>query len=172
MSPFCLFMLSITTAISFLLQYPHELSPPAPPTSMASYPVTSLSSLHQAPPPPPPAAALRPVLPSSPPSMPTSGTSSAEAVCEAAARLLFMNVKWMKNVPAFMSLPFADQCLLLEESWRELFVLAAAQFQMPIDPAPLFAAAGACRRKIGIALRHCHANDTECVYFFRYILGM
>jgi hypothetical protein len=68
--------------------------------------------------------------------------TSSEAICEAAALLLFMSVKWAKNVPAFLSLPFRDQTMLLEEGWRELFVLGAAQFQMPIEPAPLLAAAG------------------------------
>ncbi|XP_013417773.1 nuclear receptor subfamily 2 group E member 1 [Lingula anatina] len=68
--------------------------------------------------------------------------NSPEAVCEAAARLLFMSVKWVKSVPAFNSLSYRDQILLLEESWRELFVLGACQFQIPIEPASLMAAAG------------------------------
>jgi hypothetical protein len=68
--------------------------------------------------------------------------SNPEAVCEAAARLLFMSIKWTKNVPAFLGLPYRDQVTLLEESWRELFVLGAAQFQMPIDAPTLLAAAG------------------------------
>ncbi|KAL3882553.1 hypothetical protein ACJMK2_028888 [Sinanodonta woodiana] len=68
--------------------------------------------------------------------------NNPEAVCEAAARLLFMGVKWTKNVPAFLSLSFRDQVILLEEGWRELFVLGAAQFQMLIDPSPLLEAAG------------------------------
>ena len=68
--------------------------------------------------------------------------SNPEAVCEAAARLLFMSIKWTKNVPAFLSLPYRDQVVLLEESWRELFVLGAAQFQMPLDATVLLAAAG------------------------------
>ncbi|XP_067674555.1 nuclear receptor subfamily 2 group E member 1-like isoform X1 [Haliotis asinina] len=68
--------------------------------------------------------------------------SNPEAVCEAAARLLFMGVKWAKSVPAFLSLPFRDQVILLEESWRELFVLGAAQFQIPLDAGPLLSAAG------------------------------
>lgn len=53
-----------------------------------------------------------------------------------------MSIKWTKNVPAFLSLPFKDQVTLLEESWRELFVLGAAQFQMPLDTTALLAAAG------------------------------
>lgn len=56
-----------------------------------------------------------------------------EAMCEAAARLLFMNVKWAKNVPAFSSLSLSDRLLLLEESWRDLFVIGSAQFLYPLD---------------------------------------
>ena len=67
---------------------------------------------------------------------------SAETVCEAAARILFLSVKWVRSIPAFLSIPFSDQVALLEEGWRELFVLGAAQFQMPIDIAPLLSAAG------------------------------
>jgi hypothetical protein len=69
-------------------------------------------------------------------------SSNPEAMCEVAARLLFMSVKWAKNVPAFLGLPFRDQVLLLEEGWRELFVLGAAQFQMPVEAGPLLAVAG------------------------------
>ena len=68
--------------------------------------------------------------------------SSPEALCEAAARLLFMNVRWMKSIPAFLSLPYQDQLILLEEGWRELFVLGACQFQMPLESASLLAHAG------------------------------
>ena len=59
-----------------------------------------------------------------------------ETVCETAARLLFMNVKWAKSVPAFGSLPLKDQLTLLEESWRELFVLGASQFNLPLELGP------------------------------------
>ena len=40
--------------------------------------------------------------------------SNPEAVCEAAAKLLFMSVKWARNIPSFLSLPFRDQ---VHESW-------------------------------------------------------
>lgn len=59
------------------------------------------------------------------------------ATCESAASLLLMNVRWAKNVPAFTALPMDDQLLLLEESWRELFVLGASQFLSPLDLAPV-----------------------------------
>ena len=68
--------------------------------------------------------------------------SNPETVCEAAARILFMSVKWAKHVPAFVSLPFRDQLVLLEESWRELFVLGAAQFCIPLEASALLQAAG------------------------------
>ena len=58
---------------------------------------------------------------------------SLENVYEAAARLLFMSVKWARNIPSFLQLPFRDQAILLEESWSELFVLSAAQWSLPID---------------------------------------
>ena len=35
--------------------------------------------------------------------------SNPESVCESAARLLFMSVKWSRNIPSFISLPFRDQ---------------------------------------------------------------
>ena len=114
---------------------PHQI-PPAPPSSASSTSSPSPPLPHsphdpQSPLPEPPAAPVTPA---------THG--NAEAICEAAAKLLFMNIKWVKNVPAFVALPFSDQCLLLAEAWRELFVLAAAQFQIPIDAATLLHAAG------------------------------
>jgi nuclear receptor subfamily 2 group E protein 3 len=36
-----------------------------------------------------------------------------ETVYETAARLLFMAVKWAKNLPSFASLPFRDQVNLV-----------------------------------------------------------
>ena len=37
--------------------------------------------------------------------------SSSENVYETSARLLFMSVKWAKNLPVFSNLPFRDQVL-------------------------------------------------------------
>lgn len=34
---------------------------------------------------------------------------ATESVCESAARLLFMSIKWAKSVPAFSTLPLQDQ---------------------------------------------------------------
>lgn len=78
-------------------------------------------------------------IPSPPPIIPSLLTpSDPEAMCESAARLLFMNVKWAKNIPAFTSLSLSDRLILLEESWRDLFIIGSAQFLYPLDLKVLF----------------------------------
>ncbi|XP_071632020.1 photoreceptor-specific nuclear receptor isoform X2 [Temnothorax longispinosus] len=78
---------------------------------------------------------LPPVLPS------LYSPASAETVYETSARLLFMAVKWAKNLPSFAGLPFRDQVILLEEVWSELFLLNAVQWCLPLESSPLFSAA-------------------------------
>ncbi|XP_030352787.1 photoreceptor-specific nuclear receptor isoform X1 [Strigops habroptila] len=65
--------------------------------------------------------------------------ASPENVYETSARLLFMAVKWAKNLPVFSNLPFRDQVILLEEAWSELFLLCAIQWSMPLESCPLLA---------------------------------
>ncbi|XP_017062020.1 photoreceptor-specific nuclear receptor isoform X1 [Drosophila ficusphila] len=69
-----------------------------------------------------------------------------ETVYETSARLLFMAVKWAKNLPSFARLSFRDQVILLEESWSELFLLNAIQWCIPLDPTgcALFSVAEHC----------------------------
>uniref|UniRef100_A0A4W5RJ45 Nuclear receptor subfamily 2, group E, member 1 n=1 Tax=Hucho hucho TaxID=62062 RepID=A0A4W5RJ45_9TELE len=67
---------------------------------------------------------------------------ATESVCESAARLLFMSIKWAKSVPAFSTLPLPDQLILLEDAWRELFVLGIAQWAIPVDSNTLLAVSG------------------------------
>lgn len=57
---------------------------------------------------------------------------TAESVCEAAARLVFMTPSWVKSVQEFTALRLEEQLLLLKSSWGQLFILGAAQFQLPI----------------------------------------
>ncbi|XP_067091158.1 photoreceptor-specific nuclear receptor [Osmerus mordax] len=64
-------------------------------------------------------------------------SSGSESVYETSARLLFMSVKWAKNLPVFSHLPFRDQVILLEEAWSELFLLCAIQWSLPLDRCPL-----------------------------------
>ena len=102
-------------------KYPHELSPPPPAAAGSSSP------FHASPTPSSQSSSSSPLI-------------SSETLSEAAARLLFMNVRWAQNVPAFLSLPYKDQLALLEETWRELFVLSAAQFSLPVEAAAAAAA--------------------------------
>ncbi|XP_034934470.1 photoreceptor-specific nuclear receptor-like isoform X2 [Chelonus insularis] len=67
--------------------------------------------------------------------------ANVETVYETSARLLFMAVKWAKNLPSFASLPFRDQVILLEEAWSELFLLNAVQWCLPLESSSLFNAA-------------------------------
>lgn len=48
---------------------------------------------------------------------------SSEAVCEAAARLLFMNVKWARSLPAFTALPLRDQVCNIQLHSLHLYTL-------------------------------------------------
>ncbi|KAM4618238.1 photoreceptor-specific nuclear receptor-like [Polymixia lowei] len=64
-------------------------------------------------------------------------SSCPESVYESSARLLFMSVKWAKNLPVFSHLPFRDQVILLEEAWNEMFLLCAIQWSLPLDNSPL-----------------------------------
>ncbi|KAI8431126.1 hypothetical protein MSG28_001176 [Choristoneura fumiferana] len=118
--------ITMTPPILDLALPKHSMIPPAPMTLFHPYPYNRLNMLPLShcpskPPSPPPITATL-LSPSNP-----------EAICEAAARLLFMNVKWAKNVPAFTTLSLSDRLLLLEESWRDLFVIGSAQFLYPLD---------------------------------------
>ncbi|KAM7002108.1 photoreceptor-specific nuclear receptor isoform 2-T2 [Tautogolabrus adspersus] len=64
-------------------------------------------------------------------------SNCSESIYETSARLLFMSVKWAKNLPVFAQLPFRDQVILLEEAWSEMFLLCAIQWSLPLDSFPL-----------------------------------
>lgn len=57
---------------------------------------------------------------------------------ETTARLLFMAVRWVRCLVPFQTLTKTDQQLLLQESWKELFLLNFAQWSVPWDLAALF----------------------------------
>ncbi|RYE95558.1 MAG: hypothetical protein EOO77_42645 [Oxalobacteraceae bacterium] len=50
---------------------------------------------------------------------PLAGTTTQEIT----ARLLFMVIRWVKCLPTFQTLSRGDQVCLLEESWKDLFLL-------------------------------------------------
>ena len=135
------------TLIAPLPKYPHEVTPPSPPRPQITPPIFPFAfpSHSQTLLPHPPindfADSSRPTIPAfSAMALATAASlrhMSSENLSETAARLLFMNVRWAQHVPAFTSLPYRDQLLLLEESWRELFILSAAQFSLPVEVAAL-----------------------------------
>ncbi|XP_069673259.1 photoreceptor-specific nuclear receptor isoform X2 [Periplaneta americana] len=100
-----------------------ETLPPTPRPLTCSAPTPTVSSIASQQRPTEPAAIYPPIQ---------------ETVYETSARLLFMAVKWAKNLPSFARLPFRDQVILLEEAWAELFLLNAVQWCMPLDSSPLF----------------------------------
>ncbi|XP_050534131.1 protein dissatisfaction-like [Daktulosphaira vitifoliae] len=60
-----------------------------------------------------------------------------EVLQETTARLLFMAVRWVRCLAPFQTLSKHDQLLLLQESWKELFLLHLAQWSIPWDLSPL-----------------------------------
>ncbi|XP_015903359.1 photoreceptor-specific nuclear receptor [Parasteatoda tepidariorum] len=56
-----------------------------------------------------------------------------DTIYEAAAKLLFFSIRWMRGIPSFLQLGFRDQAILLEESWCDVFVLSAAQWGFPLQ---------------------------------------
>ncbi|EDV90592.1 protein tailless [Drosophila grimshawi] len=91
---------------------------------------------------------------------PTPPLMAAEHIKETAAEHLFKNVNWIKSVRAFTELPMPDQLLLLEESWKEFFILAMSQYLMPMNFAQLlfvYEAENANREIVAIVSREVHA---------------
>ena len=64
----------------------------------------------------------------SPSSPPSSRGSPRLEVCEKAAKILFMNSRWVRSLPTFQILPTKDQETLYRNSWLKLFLLGCAQF--------------------------------------------
>lgn len=58
----------------------------------------------------------------------TGAGGSYELLQETSARLLFMAVRWVRWLTPFQTLCRTDQQLLLNESWKELFLLYLAQW--------------------------------------------
>lgn len=61
-------------------------------------------------------------------------------ILEHAASVLMINVTFLKTLTPFVQLTIPDQFLLLEESWREFFIIGIAESQFPINFARLFVA--------------------------------
>ncbi|CAD6992918.1 unnamed protein product [Ceratitis capitata] len=64
---------------------------------------------------------------------PTPPLMLNENIKEVAAEQLFKNVSWIRSINAFQELSLNDQVQLLENSWKEFFVLSIAQYLLPIN---------------------------------------
>lgn len=78
-----------------------------------------------------------PILSPFHPIPPSPTDATVESVCETAAQLLFMNIRWMKAQTISTQLPIGDQLALLEHSWTDLFILGAAQYLLHFNFNPL-----------------------------------
>lgn len=58
---------------------------------------------------------------------PTPPLLGVEHIKETAAEHLFKSVNWIKNFDNFTKLPMSDQLILIEDSWKDLFIVAMAQ---------------------------------------------
>lgn len=72
--------------------------------------------------------------------IPLSPTSAIETICETAAQLLFMNIRWIKAQCMLNPLHIRDQLILVEHSWTDLFILGAAQYLLQFNFSPLLLA--------------------------------
>ncbi|XP_038216718.1 protein tailless [Zerene cesonia] len=129
--------------------------PPPPPLDLALNKQPSVTTILPPPPPPPIPTAMIPLynpygtlysgisawptpqpplvlrVPSPPPI--TLPSMSPEALREAGAKIVFLNVNWARYVPGFESLSISDRTILLEESWKDLFILGLTQLIEPIN---------------------------------------
>lgn len=58
---------------------------------------------------------------------------STQSLYDSATKLLFLSIRWAKSIPSFNQLPVIDQKSLLNDSWAELFIVAAAQWGFTFD---------------------------------------
>lgn len=58
---------------------------------------------------------------------------SKQSLYDSATKLLFVSIRWAKSIPSFHQLPLNEQKILMNESWAELFVIAACQWGLSID---------------------------------------
>lgn len=99
---------------SFTFQYPPIFPPPhppyfsRPPTPPRTLTFRGQSSLHS----------------------PLQRQCTSELTSELAAQLLLLSIRWIKSIPSMSSIQVDDQLSLVAESWKELFVLAASQYQL------------------------------------------
>ncbi|KAG8037745.1 hypothetical protein G9C98_005956, partial [Cotesia typhae] len=88
----------------------------------------------------PKVGSYRSYIPVSMPAIPSISLANfftPDAVCEQAARILFLNVRWAKDLTMGTGLSLEDQLTLLDASWRDEFLISTAQMSPGLDPGVL-----------------------------------
>ena len=98
-----------------------------------SKPCLSPQSLHAAPPLTPPLSPLPELLKAVEP----VHFQASENIQDAAARLLASSIRFARHVLCVGRISLRDQIILMEESWKELFILDAAHWDLPLELASL-----------------------------------
>lgn len=68
-----------------------------------------------------------------PPMLDSLRRKTTQSLYDSATKLLFLSIRWAKSIPSFNQLPANDQKSLLNDSWAELFIVAASQWGLSID---------------------------------------
>lgn len=96
-----------------------------------------------------------------------------------AVHLVSNSVKFAKNIPSFKTMPFRDQIILLEESWKDLFIIDAAFFSIPLDMSYIAPPSEACGSLISslrvlqdlvTRIQALALDKTECDYLKTVVL--
>ena len=112
-----------------------------------------------------------------------------EKLQDIAARLLYHTIKWARSVPAFTELSIGDQIRLLENSWSDIFVLLAFQWNLVIDASEIIKSIedrvkddenGQIRDELPVELKHLeemarkfqsfHVSEDEFIYLKSVVL--
>lgn len=79
--------------------------------------------------------------------------NSSENIQDAAMRLMTASIRFARNLPCFTRIPFRDQIILLEESWKKLFLLDAAYWALPLETGSFSVANDITRRQSSPEIR-------------------
>ena len=105
---------------------------PQLPTILPASP--QMSSSHYLPSSPPHSDSSSAPPSSSPPAgTPPACARTASTTCEIAARLLFINSRWVQDHPFVSTLSAQDRLDTVSKSWKNLFILSCGQFLNPLD---------------------------------------
>jgi Ligand-binding domain of nuclear hormone receptor len=98
---------------------------------------------------------------------------STQSLYDSATKLLFVSIRWAKSIPSFNHLSINDQKRLLNDSWAELFVIAACQWGLSIDDEVLSTSSflkilqGVIKYFVSLKVDHFEAACLKALILFR-----